>query len=90
LVGGLSRELDELLLVTTIARYISRPSPRNTDDTQGDSHNNHRLRTTTVSAHPGAPTTHPTIIDWVEKVAALTTPDQLVWCDGRNEDQGKQ
>jgi len=28
------------------------------------------------------PTKNRKLIDWVEKVAALTTPDQVVWCDG--------
>ena len=31
--------------------------------------------TTTVPAHASAPTTNSAVIDWVECVAALTTPD---------------
>ena len=29
-----------------------------------------------------APTRNRTLIDWVEKVAALTQPDRVYWCDG--------
>jgi len=33
-----------------------------------------------------APTTHPDITAWVDHVAALTTPDQIVWCDGTDDE----
>jgi len=29
-----------------------------------------------------APTTNKKLIAWVEEIAAMTTPDQIVWCDG--------
>ena len=32
------------------------------------------------------PTRNPQLIDWVEKVAALTTPDRIHWCDGSAEE----
>jgi phosphoenolpyruvate carboxykinase (GTP) len=33
-----------------------------------------------------APTTHPDITAWVDHVADLTTPDQIVWCDGSDDE----
>ncbi|MBN9101352.1 MULTISPECIES: phosphoenolpyruvate carboxykinase (GTP) [unclassified Pseudonocardia] len=39
----------------------------------------------TAAALPGldqAPTDHRRLLDWVREVAELTTPDEVVWCDG--------
>src|SRR4051794_1862453 len=36
----------------------------------------------TIPGLDQAPTSHPRLLDWVRSVAELTTPDQVVWCDG--------
>jgi len=43
----------------------------------------------TAVAIPGvdtAPTTHQRLLDWVREVAELTTPDEVVWVDGSDEE----
>ena len=44
------------------------------------------MTTPTVSGHASDPCTNPAIIDWVDKVADLTTPDTIVWCDGSDDE----
>jgi phosphoenolpyruvate carboxykinase (GTP) len=33
-----------------------------------------------------APTTHSKLIDWVDEVARLTQPDEIIWCDGSRDE----
>jgi phosphoenolpyruvate carboxykinase (GTP) len=40
----------------------------------------------TVSSIGTSPSTHPDITAWVKTVADLTTPDQIVWCDGSDDE----
>ncbi|MFF2008012.1 phosphoenolpyruvate carboxykinase (GTP) [Streptomyces sp. NPDC058195] len=35
-----------------------------------------------IAAPPTLPTGHPELISWVNEIAAITEPDQVVWCDG--------
>ncbi|MGZ6840337.1 MAG: phosphoenolpyruvate carboxykinase (GTP), partial [Frankiaceae bacterium] len=39
-----------------------------------------------MTAVAGAPTRHRQLLDWVDEVAALTTPDRVEWCDGTAEE----
>ncbi|WP_203234515.1 phosphoenolpyruvate carboxykinase (GTP) [Sphingomonas solaris] len=41
---------------------------------------------TTKADTTPAPTGHRALVAWVEEVAALTKPDQVVWCDGSQEE----
>ncbi|MFE6922452.1 phosphoenolpyruvate carboxykinase (GTP) [Nocardia sp. NPDC057663] len=41
---------------------------------------------TASSAPTTVPTDHPAILRWVDEIAALTTPDRIVWCDGSRDE----
>jgi phosphoenolpyruvate carboxykinase (GTP) len=40
----------------------------------------------TVRGLDNAPTNHQKLLSWVREVAELTTPDEIVWCDGSAEE----
>src|ERR1700733_7942608 len=45
-----------------------------------------RVRRMSQTIAAAAPTTHAKLLDWVGKVADLTQPDAVHWCDGSAEE----
>jgi len=39
-----------------------------------------------VNTTANSPTNHPRLLAWVSQVAELTTPEQIVWCDGSRDE----
>ncbi len=47
---------------------------------------NATLTSVTEMVHETATTTNPEILEWVTEVAELTKPDQVLWCDGSQDE----
>jgi len=46
-----------------------------------------RMTTAPTASTPTAPTTNKALLDWVSECSKLTKPDQIVWCDGSDEER---